>query len=260
MVDNGSTDNIESVAKEFKEAIFLKEERPGSYAARNEGIKHARGDIIAFTDSDCLPKEDWIEKGVSKFMSHKNCGLLAGEIENIFVNQYKPTAIELYDSIMHKRVRHNLECKRFGVTANLFTSRQTIDKVGLFDGTLKSSGDKEWGNRVSAAGYFQAYGQDVTVGHVAVNSLYKLCRKKKRMAGGVRDIRKLHSSIHNKETLKQYLDTMLYPFRSILYIWSNNKLNGYLDKIKVSLVFILFLPYEVIEKIGLALGGRSSRG
>ena len=34
---------------------------PGSYAARNHGIKHATGDWLVFTDADCLPRPDWLQ-------------------------------------------------------------------------------------------------------------------------------------------------------------------------------------------------------
>ena len=64
VVDNGSDENIQPLIKEFSDIKFFKEERPGSYSARNSGILHANGEILAFTDSDCNPSRDWIEKGV----------------------------------------------------------------------------------------------------------------------------------------------------------------------------------------------------
>jgi len=42
--------------------VLTTEGKPGSYAARNAGIKIAKGDILAFTDSDCIPYSDWIEQ------------------------------------------------------------------------------------------------------------------------------------------------------------------------------------------------------
>lgn len=63
VVDNGSDQSIGSVVSKFTQATATAESHPGSYVARNKGILIAQGDIIAFTDADCIPALDWIEKG-----------------------------------------------------------------------------------------------------------------------------------------------------------------------------------------------------
>ena len=41
--------------------IVLDKDRRGPSWARNEGIRSSRGDLIAFTDDDCIPPRDWLE-------------------------------------------------------------------------------------------------------------------------------------------------------------------------------------------------------
>lgn len=66
-------------------------------------------DIIAFTDSDCIPAKDWIEKGVRNLLNIPNCGLVAGR--DFFKNPSKPNAIELYAlQISNKK---DIERRRF---------------------------------------------------------------------------------------------------------------------------------------------------
>ena len=65
VVDNASEEDIKSIVGQFSQAKYTYESQSGSYVARNKGISIARGEILAFTDSDCIPASDWIEKGVA---------------------------------------------------------------------------------------------------------------------------------------------------------------------------------------------------
>jgi len=61
VVDNGSDESIEPIVAEFSQMKTSYEPHPRSYAARNKSLSPARGEVIAFTDSDCIPAPDWIE-------------------------------------------------------------------------------------------------------------------------------------------------------------------------------------------------------
>src|SRR6056297_1030679 len=63
--DDGSTENIERVVAEFRDQShwsihYLRQDNHGPGAARNLGLQHAQSRIVAFTDSDCIPQEDWL--------------------------------------------------------------------------------------------------------------------------------------------------------------------------------------------------------
>lgn len=65
IINDGSTDDTEayltSLAKEDSRITYLLQQNRGPAAARNLGVFHAQGNIIAFTDDDCLADSQWLE-------------------------------------------------------------------------------------------------------------------------------------------------------------------------------------------------------
>ncbi len=61
-VDNGSTDGSAAIVHEFHSVRLVSEPRVGSYAARNRGVQASRAPILAFTDADCTPRQDWLRR------------------------------------------------------------------------------------------------------------------------------------------------------------------------------------------------------
>jgi len=59
VVDDGSNDSTPSVVKAFP-VKYIRQENAGPASARNRGAQAARGEIILFTDADCVPRRDWI--------------------------------------------------------------------------------------------------------------------------------------------------------------------------------------------------------
>ncbi len=83
VVDNNSSKSYEPVFKEFRDRLPLKtvvEIIPGIPAARNRGIHEAEGDIILFTDDDCVADKRWVEKMVKPFYKNPYIGIVGGEI------------------------------------------------------------------------------------------------------------------------------------------------------------------------------------
>ena len=81
IVDNGSTDRTAEIIREFP-VRYLREEERGPSKARNLGIVKSQGDIVAFTDVDCVPTRGWLQELVRGFQSAE-VGGVAGEIRPI---------------------------------------------------------------------------------------------------------------------------------------------------------------------------------
>ena len=130
VVDNGSTDRTAEHVGGFP-VEYLREPRRGPARARNLGIEGSKGEVIVFTDADCLPSTAWLRELVRPF-EESDVGGVAGEIL-----PFPPhTAAERYAA----RIRH-LSPERylrrpifpFAVTANLAFRRDVFTTVGVFD-------------------------------------------------------------------------------------------------------------------------------
>lgn len=193
VVDNGSPESHRPIVEAQPGCIYLEERQPGSYAARNRGLLAARGEILAFTDADCLPQPNWLFEGNRALAEHAECGFVGGRVEIFPVNSERPTAVELYDMAMGLRQDSNVDRWHFAATANMFTRRSIMDRVGPFNSTLKSSGDLDWGQRATAAGALGHYEESAVVRHPARDSLAAIIRQQRRHAGGHFDRRKSES-------------------------------------------------------------------
>lgn len=83
IVDNNSSKSYEPVFQEFKDRLPLHtvvEMTPGIPAARNRGIHEAKGEIILFTDDDCVADERWVEETIKPFYKNPHIGIVGGEI------------------------------------------------------------------------------------------------------------------------------------------------------------------------------------
>jgi glycosyltransferase involved in cell wall biosynthesis len=78
VVDNNSQDGSAATASSFGRVTLLREAEQGSYAARNRGIRAASGEVVAFTDPDCEPREDWLEQ-IHRAMAGGQTGVILGD-------------------------------------------------------------------------------------------------------------------------------------------------------------------------------------
>ena len=60
LVDDGSTDLTPQIAADFPKVRTVRQDNHGLSFARNVGAEHARGEIVAYTDADCVVDEDWL--------------------------------------------------------------------------------------------------------------------------------------------------------------------------------------------------------
>ena len=169
VMDNQSTDDIESVVREFGETSGIRAhyhrmaKDGGPVPARNKGASMASGEFLAFTDSDCRPCEQWLELGVNAFTD--GVGLVSGHVMD------KPEQEPTFFSKVQVPLTGENPTYSCG---NVFYRKSVFDEFGGFDVSLSwadpfgrsaESSDTDLGWRVKKGGYASGYVKDLIVYH-----------------------------------------------------------------------------------------------
>ncbi len=183
VVDDGSTDRTREVARAFSFVHLIERaESGGSYVARNEGLRSARGKVIAITDADCQPDRGWLSAGWES-LATDSTKVIAGFIRMPL--EPSPSIAAMVDVMRH------LDQERYvqggsAATANLFAAAETFEHVGPFDERLRSSGDAEWTRRAARLGHELVFDPAVAIVHPPRTTARALLRKARRVGEGNR--------------------------------------------------------------------------
>jgi glycosyltransferase involved in cell wall biosynthesis len=141
VVDNGSSDGSDAILRRFEDLItVLKEPRRGAAAARNLGVRQARGDFVAFTDGDCEAAQSWLRSLVEAALAQPAAAFVGGPVKAL-----RPTApIELFSERLFNH-RAALQDPRFpyAITGNMLVRRAFLIQIGLFDARFQRGHDTE---------------------------------------------------------------------------------------------------------------------
>ena len=162
--DNNSPGGIEGLHREFPEVRFVTACERGAAPARNAAIAAAQGEVLAFTDSDCLPAPDWLREGVAALVRGDG-DLIAGDVDVTCRNESAPTDVECFERVFGFRQEMYVRRKGFSVTANIMTTAETARQIGSFTNGL--SEDLDWCHRARALGFRLAFHGKSRVSHPA---------------------------------------------------------------------------------------------
>jgi len=224
---------------------ILSESKPGSYAARNKGISVAIGEVFAFTDSDCIPQKDWIEKAVVRLLD--GAERIAGHVE-LFFQSGKLTPVEIFEKAF-EFPQERYARTGGAVTANMFTWSRHFQKVGLFNESMRSGGDNEWGWRALALGIPITFSPDVVVKHPARSTMAELIKKRERVVGGLEFI----SSTTKKDPPFWLIRGFLPPIHSLILLSGRKDLSFHEKVVAFSIKYYLKI-FSTIQKIRIRLG------
>ncbi|TVR15935.1 MAG: glycosyltransferase [Balneolaceae bacterium] len=160
VVDNGSVDDTISRVEKYPVRLFFESNKSGPYSARNLGISYAKGNIIALTDANKIPEQNWIKKGV-KALASNNAGLAAGKIT--FEISEESSSSEVYDALTYNNNKKLVEEEGAATTGNLFFYRDVYDQIDGFPENIRSGMDIWWTKKAVKCGFKLVYSEDAVV-------------------------------------------------------------------------------------------------
>lgn len=175
-VDNGSTDGSREAARQFSRVRYVYFDRvQSSYAARNEGVRHATGEVLLFFDSD--------QTAPPEFLADLMTGYLPGDWRHIYPGrlEHDPRVPEVLRRFSHTPSRERPP-ERI-TTACVAVPRRLFEELGGFTESLLSFGDFEFFDR---AGQIAAVHppNDVACLHYDSRTVRDYLRREERYAYG----------------------------------------------------------------------------
>jgi glycosyltransferase involved in cell wall biosynthesis len=162
LINNASTDRTADVLNRYSREIeILYEEKKGPAVARNKGLLNARGDVVAFTDSDCVVDKDWLQQIVFP-LQDDSIGIVGGKI----LAKRPCNKIEEFGEKIHDHNRAINEFKPpYVITMNWASRLCVLKEVGLFNDGFRRGEDGDLSYRIFQAGYKLVYKPEAIVYH-----------------------------------------------------------------------------------------------
>jgi glycosyltransferase involved in cell wall biosynthesis len=162
VVDDGSIDDTAMIA-ECTGATVIRQENAGPAAARNRGWQSATGQVICFTDSDCVPAAGWLENLLEGF-GGRQVGAVAGSYE--IANRSSWLAHWVHREIIERHKRMPPFVRAFG-SYNVAIPRYVLQATRGFDPEYRqaSGEDNDLSYRMTRMGWRIAFSPQAKVAH-----------------------------------------------------------------------------------------------
>jgi GT2 family glycosyltransferase len=168
VIDNCPATNASfDLVRKYPKVRYIREDFPGSSAARNRALYEAKNEIVAFTDDDATPDKGWLRALLANFHDPRVI-CVTGQVMPLELENEAQEWFETYSPLGRgfQRVEYdggafyNRFCVApIGVSANMALHRKILENVGAFDevlgvGTPTCCGeDHELFSRILGKGY-----------------------------------------------------------------------------------------------------------
>lgn len=181
VVDDGSTDNTTSAVARYPGVRLISQANAGPAAARNRGAEEARGEIILFTDDDCVPTPGWLDAMLKPFNDPQIVG--AKGVYRTHQRRLSARFVQIeYEDRYHLMAR--LPFIDFVDTYSAAFRRDRFMEMGGYDTSfpVACAEDVELSYRMSARGWKMTFVPTAIVYHTHPDTFLRYLKKKYKFA------------------------------------------------------------------------------
>ena len=145
VVDDGSPVPLDAIVASFQSRLnvrLLRQPNAGPSAARNRGVREARGEFIAFTDDDCLPEPAWLNMLLQEARSRPHA-LVGGTTVNGLKGDFFAATSQLIVDFVYEHFNANPDDGYFLASNNILCSRAWFQEMGGFDESFPRAGGED---------------------------------------------------------------------------------------------------------------------
>ena len=157
LVDNNCTDNTREICETFAYAHkdvnfrYVVEQEQGLSAARNKGIKEAKGDILVYIDDDALVDSHYLRDYVEWFAAHPETMACGGPIEPLYETQEPKWMSPYTKALLTAWMNYGDKVReypkgRYPGGGNAAYRKEVFEKVGFFNTALGRKGGNLMGS------------------------------------------------------------------------------------------------------------------
>lgn len=211
VVDDGSTDSTADIVKSYP-VRHIYQKNAGPAKARNTGWKASTGEIVCFTDSDCIPHLNWVSTLIGGFDSGE-IGAVAGSYE--IANKESLLAQCIHEEIKYRHARFGHYIRAFG-SYNIAIRRDVLEQVHGFDESYRTASgeDNDLSYKILKAGYKIAFRGDALVAHHHTERLWKYLKEQYRHGYWRTRLYRDHPDMIKGDDYTQWKD-VIEPFLAI---------------------------------------------
>ena len=181
VVNDGSTDNTAKVVERYSGLRLINQANAGPAAARNRGALEARGEIILFTDDDCVPMPDWLDAMIVPFEDPDVVGVRG--VYRTHQERLTPRFVQIeYEE--RYRLMSNLDRIDFIDTYSAAFRRDRFLEMTGYDTSfpVACAEDIELSYRMSARGWKMKFAPAAIVYHTHPDTLWRYLKRKYKFA------------------------------------------------------------------------------
>jgi GT2 family glycosyltransferase len=167
VVDDGSERPPRSAVERSQAALpvrLLTQANQGPAAARNRGAEVAAGELLAFTDDDCMPAPRWLRSLAERSLKTPGTVLGGRTVNGLGYNRYAAASQLILDTV-YRHYNADPMKARFLATNNLAVPAPVFHRIGGFDASFRISEDREFCDRCISSDIRLVYAPEALIYH-----------------------------------------------------------------------------------------------